>query len=111
MQSVSTFMYTSVFVYVAGKIKNIGPLKDMGFLCFHHAPSTHQLSTVDIYFIRYILWIDMSEVLYIKKKLFEDKWVNNINKVYEISRYFKFFFLFNKSKTPERFFRFFILLF
>lgn len=39
MQSVSTFMYTSVFVDVAGKIKNIGPLKDMGFLCFHHAPT------------------------------------------------------------------------
>lgn len=68
MQSVSAFMYTSVFVDVAGKIKNIGPLKDMGFLCFHHAPPPpNQLSTVDIYFIRYILWIDMSEVFYKKK--------------------------------------------
>lgn len=36
-----------LFVDVAGKIKNIGPLKDMGFLCFHHAPPRqNQLSIV-----------------------------------------------------------------
>lgn len=97
MQSVSTFMYTSVFRRRSRKNKKYWSIKGYGLFMFSpcsHSSTEQAFHCRYIYFIRYTLWIDMSEVLY-KKKLFEDKWVNNINKVYEISRYFKiFFFLF-----------------
>lgn len=109
-----------IYVYVhirfrrrSRKNKKYWSIKGYGLFMFSPCSSSHsRLSTVYTYThillaIYYgLIWVKFS----IKKKLFEDKWVNNINKVYEISRYFKFFcfFLFNKSKTLERFFSLFI---